>query len=86
MFVTDLKYVINVNNKVPPWKAMLTSKRCIAIFVAHVCVNWGNYLFLTQMPTYMKDILQFDIKSVLDHFFYSITYSGLVILEKQFLL
>lgn len=46
-----------------PWLAIFKSKACIAIFVAHLCNNWGNYLFLTQLPSFMKDILRFDIKS-----------------------
>ncbi|CAF0770185.1 unnamed protein product [Brachionus calyciflorus] len=46
-----------------PWKSIFTSKACIAIFVAHLCHNWGNYMFLTQLPSFMKDILRFDIKS-----------------------
>ena len=43
---------------------MLTSKASLGIFAAHFCGNWGLYLFLTQMPTYLKEVLRFDIKSV----------------------
>ena len=50
--------------KVIPWKRIISSKVCIAHFVAHFCSNWGNYLFLTQLPSFMKDVLKFDIKSV----------------------
>ncbi|CAF0884887.1 unnamed protein product [Brachionus calyciflorus] len=46
-----------------PWKQILLSKACIAIYVAHFCSNWGIYLFLTQLPTFLKDVLKFDIKS-----------------------
>jgi MFS family permease len=47
-----------------PWKAIMTSKYAISIFVGHSCSNWGTYLFLTSLPTYMKQVLKFDIKSV----------------------
>ena len=48
-----------------PWLAIFKSKACIAIFVSHFSCNWSNYLFLTQLPTFMKEILKFDIKSVI---------------------
>ncbi len=41
----------------------MTSKACIAIFVGHFTHNWGNYLFLTQIPTFLKDVLKFDLKA-----------------------
>ncbi|XP_069121261.1 sialin-like isoform X2 [Argopecten irradians] len=46
-----------------PWKAMLTSLPVWAILVANFCGNYGAYMLLTQMPTYMKEVLHFDIKS-----------------------
>lgn len=47
-----------------PWTEILTSKACLSIFIAHFAHNWGNYLFLTQIPSFLKDVLHFDIKSV----------------------
>lgn len=46
-----------------PWGKIFTSKVCWATFIAHFCNNWGNYMFLTQLPSFMKDVLKFDIKS-----------------------
>lgn len=46
-----------------PWGQIFTSKVCWATFIAHFCNNWGNYMFLTQLPSFMKDVLKFDIKS-----------------------
>lgn len=46
-----------------PWGKIFMNKVCIATFVAHFCNNWGNYLFLTQLPSFMKDVLKFNIKS-----------------------
>lgn len=48
-----------------PWGAIMTSLPAIAIFVGHSCSNWGTYLFLTSLPLYMKEVLKFDIKSVI---------------------
>lgn len=47
-----------------PWGSIMTSKACIALFIGHSCSNWGTYLFLTSLPSYMKEVLKFDIKSV----------------------
>ncbi len=46
-----------------PWKSLLTSKACWAVYIGHFTHNWGNYLFMTQMPSYLRDVLKFDIKS-----------------------
>ena len=47
-----------------PWKGIFTSAPFWAIVVAHVCNNWGFYTLLTTMPSYMKQVLKFDISSV----------------------
>lgn len=47
-----------------PWKAVWTSLPVWAIIVAHTCGNWGWYMLLVKLPTYMRYILHFDIKSV----------------------
>ncbi|XP_025085593.1 sialin-like isoform X1 [Pomacea canaliculata] len=45
-----------------PWRSILTSKPVWAIVVTHTCANWGTYTFLTNIPTYLKEVLRFDIK------------------------
>ena len=47
-----------------PWRAILTSPACWALFIIHTCNNWGTYTFLTSIPKYMAEVLRFDIKSV----------------------
>jgi len=47
-----------------PWKKIVTSIPVWAILIAHCCQNWGFYTLLTELPTYMKQILHFDIKTV----------------------
>lgn len=46
-----------------PWGQIFKSKVCWATFIAHFCNNWGNYMFLTQLPSFMKDVLKFNIKT-----------------------
>lgn len=35
-----------------------------ACLTAHVCNNWTNYTLLTSLPTFMKEVLKFNIKNV----------------------
>ncbi|XP_062548326.1 putative inorganic phosphate cotransporter isoform X3 [Armigeres subalbatus] len=48
---------------VTPWAAILTSAPMIALTVAHCSHNWGFWTLLTEMPTFMKNVLDLDIKS-----------------------
>lgn len=44
-----------------PWLSILTSVRVWAIIITHFCCNWAFYTLLTDLPTYLKGILHFDI-------------------------
>jgi len=46
-----------------PWLSIFTSIRFWAIFVAHFGHNWGFYVLLSELPTYMKTVLNFDLHS-----------------------
>ncbi|XP_066907843.1 vesicular glutamate transporter 3 [Halyomorpha halys] len=46
---------------VHPWKEFVKSMPLWAIVMAHFCENWGFYTLLTQLPTFMKDTLNFDL-------------------------
>ncbi|XP_058823150.1 putative inorganic phosphate cotransporter isoform X2 [Topomyia yanbarensis] len=48
---------------VTPWKAIFTSAPMIALIITHSSHNWGFWTLLTEMPTYMKNVLGLDIKS-----------------------
>jgi len=61
--VEETKGNISTGNKSIPWKEIFTSKACLAVFVGHFASLWGTYLFLTNIPTYMKEVLKFDVKS-----------------------
>ncbi|XP_069742030.1 sialin isoform X2 [Narcine bancroftii] len=45
-----------------PWRSIWKSLSLWAIIVPHFCYNWTFYTLLTLLPTYMEEILQFDIK------------------------
>ncbi|XP_053390940.1 sialin-like [Mercenaria mercenaria] len=45
-----------------PWSKILTSLPVWAIIVSETCAEWGTYSFLTNIPTYMEDVLKFDSK------------------------
>ncbi|XP_046559252.1 LOW QUALITY PROTEIN: sialin-like [Haliotis rubra] len=59
---TEIGYKTNVQNTSTPWRAIFTSAPVWAIVVTHVCHNWSNYTLLTGLPTFMKEVLNFDIK------------------------
>lgn len=48
-----------------PWGQVLRSKPFIAILVAHFCNNFGWYMLLIELPTFMNQILKFDMSSVI---------------------
>ncbi|XP_059615153.1 vesicular glutamate transporter 3-like [Phlebotomus argentipes] len=45
----------------PPWKAIFTSSAVYALITANFCDTWTNYTFLTQIPTFLNDILKFNL-------------------------
>ncbi|VVC37041.1 Major facilitator superfamily,Major facilitator superfamily domain [Cinara cedri] len=44
-----------------PWKNIFTSMPVWSISFVMFCENWGFYTLLTQLPTFMHDVLKFDI-------------------------
>lgn len=46
-----------------PWKSIITSLPFWAILVAHLGQNYGYETLMTELPTFMKQVLHFDIKS-----------------------
>jgi len=36
----------------------------MAILIAHFCSNFGWYMLLIELPTFMNQILKFDMSSV----------------------
>ena len=48
-----------------PWLKILSSKAVWAIFICHFCNNWGNLLYLTQLPSFMKVITSFFFQNTI---------------------
>ncbi|XP_077290054.1 putative inorganic phosphate cotransporter [Arctopsyche grandis] len=46
-----------------PWKSIFTSLPVWALIVVHCGQNWGFWMLLTEMPSYMGSVLGVDIKS-----------------------
>ncbi|XP_073838325.1 major facilitator superfamily transporter 9 [Musca autumnalis] len=44
-----------------PWKAIFTSLPFYAIIASHFSENWGFYTLLTQLPSFLKDSLNFNL-------------------------
>lgn len=52
-----------VKPKKVPWVAIFTSMPVWAIIVTHGCSVFGYFTVVNQLPTYMKDVLHFNIKT-----------------------
>lgn len=59
--VSSLKNQLS-SQKVVPWMSILKSLPLWAIVVAHFSYNWTFYTLLTLLPTYMKEILRFNVQ------------------------
>ena len=46
-----------------PWMKLLTSLPVWAVVLGNICYNFPFFMLLAVLPQYMKEILQFDIKS-----------------------
>ncbi|GJQ83269.1 Picot [Trypoxylus dichotomus] len=68
----EKKYILNAlwgaeaseTTKPPiPWKSIVTALPFWAILIAHMGHNYGYETLMTELPTYMKQVLKFNIKS-----------------------
>lgn len=50
-----------------PWKQIFKSTPFLALLIVHCAQNWGFWILLTQIPSYIKYVLGLDIKSVSNH-------------------
>lgn len=55
--------VIQTTNEEIPWSSIFTSLPLWAILITQCGQSWAFYTQLTELPTYMSNILHFDIQS-----------------------
>ncbi|XP_041377316.1 sialin-like [Gigantopelta aegis] len=48
--------------KYTPWLEIFKSRAVLVCFIAHLCNNWMHYTLITGLPTFMNEVLKFDIK------------------------
>uniref|UniRef100_A0A6M2DZM5 Putative permease of the major facilitator superfamily protein n=1 Tax=Xenopsylla cheopis TaxID=163159 RepID=A0A6M2DZM5_XENCH len=68
----ELEYIqrsLGVNNaskndgtRTTPWRSILKSAPVWAIVASHFSENWGFYTLLTQLPSFLKDVLDFKLE------------------------
>jgi len=46
-----------------PWLQIITSGPVWAIIISFITEDWGLYTFLTNVPTYMNEVLKFDVEA-----------------------
>ena len=46
-----------------PWKKVFSSGPVWALVIVHIAQNYGFYTLLTELPTYMHNVLHFNIRS-----------------------
>jgi len=59
LFFIHLQFLLQI-----PWLQVFRSKPFMAILIAHFCSNFGWYMLLIELPTFMNQILKFDMSSV----------------------
>jgi hypothetical protein len=52
------------NNSAIPWLTILKSLPVWAIVCAHFAENWGIYTMLTELPTFLSDVMNYKIEKV----------------------
>ncbi|XP_015371893.1 PREDICTED: putative inorganic phosphate cotransporter [Diuraphis noxia] len=62
-----------------PWKSIFTSLPVWATTLAHIGHNWGFWLLLTEMPTFIHTVLKFDIRN--DGLLSSLPYLAMFMLQ-----
>ncbi|CAH2096621.1 unnamed protein product [Euphydryas editha] len=61
---SSLGHTGKTQKKLPtPWKIISTSLPCIALIIVHCGQNWGFWTLMTEIPSYMNQVLGVDIKS-----------------------
>lgn len=71
--ISSLQHELSSKKSVP-WLSILTSLPLWSIVIAHFSYNWTFYTLLTLLPSYMKDVLRFNIQE--DGYLSALPYFG----------
>lgn len=55
-----------------PWVSILTSRPVWAYILFDMSFAWTNYMMLSDLPTYLKNVLHFDVQQVANQFSYCV--------------
>uniref|UniRef100_A0A1B0CSX1 Major facilitator superfamily (MFS) profile domain-containing protein n=2 Tax=Lutzomyia longipalpis TaxID=7200 RepID=A0A1B0CSX1_LUTLO len=57
----NIELKTNHQNSHTPWKKILTSRAVWAQYFPSACDAWTSFTYITQIPSYLKDVLSYDI-------------------------
>nr|BAN20727.1 sodium-dependent phosphate transporter [Riptortus pedestris] len=60
---TSLTHTSQLQNLKTPWKAIFTSVPFWALIIAHLGNGWAFSMIITEMPSYINSVLQFNIQT-----------------------
>lgn len=65
----ELEYIRSGSPQAPrvtrtPWRKILSQAPVWTLIIVHFCNNWGFYIFLAWMPTYLVQVHGFSLKEM----------------------
>ena len=64
-FILVFDYLFQIKNKSSiPWLSIMSSAPALVIFCGHFANNWADYTLVTMLPTFMANILHFNLTQV----------------------
>ena len=61
---TTAEIKLSIKKRAVPWRAIFTSVPVNCLILTTLCNNFGVALFTTCLPSYMAEVLHFNIKLV----------------------
>ena len=57
-------FLFQKHKKRIPWRKILTSKAVLAYIICYIAGDFGAHMALMAVPTYINEVLKFDITEV----------------------
>lgn len=58
-----------------PWKDILTSRAFYALLIVGAASHWSTGTLCSYIPSYLDGVLKFNMKAVIDKFFFLVNFS-----------